>query len=117
MDYFDASNMLGVWMTGGRHSWSNEEYDRLVKEATTSLEDEEARTAMFQEAERVLVEDVPAVWAYFETPIQLIKPYMIGPGLEPDANGIAAVHWPGFGSWGTAVEEIYMSADAPAGRE
>lgn len=117
MDYFDPSNMLGVWLTGGRHPWSNEEYDRLVNEATTSLEDEETRMAMFQEAERVLVEDVPAVWAYFETPIQLVKPYIVGPGLEPDVNGIAAVHWPGFATTGTAIEELYISADAPTGRD
>lgn len=117
MDYLDPSNMLGVWLTGGRHSWSNEEYDRLVTEATNSLEDEDTRTAMFQDAERILVEDVPAVWAYFETPIQLVKPYVIGPGLEPDVNGITAVHWPEFVGFGTAIEEIYISADAPTGRE
>ena len=116
MDYFDPSNMLGVWLTGGRHSWANEEYDRLVREATTSLENEETRTALFQEAERILVEDVPAVWAYFETPIQLIKPYVVGPGLEPDVNGITAVHWPGFLMFGTAIEEVYISEDAPADR-
>ena len=116
MDYFDPSNMLSVWLTGGRHSWSNEEYDQLVNEATTSLEDEETRTAMFQDAERILVEEVPAVWAYFETPIQLVKPYVIGPGLEPDVNGITAVHWPEFVGFGTAIEEIYISADAPTGR-
>lgn len=117
MDYLDPSNMLGVWVTGGRHPWSNEEFDRLVNEGSTSLEDEETRMALFQEAERILVADVPAVWAYFETPIQLVKPYMTGPGLEPDVNGIAAVHWPGFSTAGTAIEEIYMSANAPAGRE
>jgi peptide/nickel transport system substrate-binding protein/oligopeptide transport system substrate-binding protein len=116
MDYFDPSNMLGVWLSGGRHSWSNEEYDRLVNEATTSLEDEDTRTAMFQDAERILVEDVPAVWAYFETPIQLVKPYVIGPGLDPDVNDITAVHWPEFVGFGTAIEEIYISADAPTNR-
>ena len=35
MDYFDPSNMLSVWLTGGRHSWSNEEYDKLVNEGQT----------------------------------------------------------------------------------
>lgn len=117
MDYFDPSNMLGVWLSGGRHSWSNEEYDALVNEATVSLGDPEERIAMFQEAERILVEDVPAVWAYFVTPIQLVKSYLVGPALEPDENGIAAVHWPGFAVTGHAIEELYVSADAPTGRE
>ena len=116
MDYFDPSNMLGVWLSGGRHSWSNEEYDQKVKEATVFLGDEEERIAMFQEAERILVEDVPAVFTYFSTPIQLIKPYMAGPALEPDNNGIKAVHWPGFSTTSTVPEEFYVGSDAPADR-
>lgn len=117
MDYFDPSNMLGVWQSGGRHPWSNEEFDALVTEGSTSLAAEEERIALFQEAERILVEDVPAVWAYFVTPIQLVKPYLVGPALEPDNNGIAAVHWPGFATMGSAIEELYVHADAPTGRE
>lgn len=116
-DYFDPSNMLGVWLSGGRHPWSNEEYDRLVTEATSLVGDDEARLAMFQDAERILVEDVPAVFAYFATPIQMAKPYLVGPALEPDANGIQAIHWPGWELASTVLEEIYISADAPTGRQ
>lgn len=117
MDYFDPSNMLGVWRTGGRHPWSNEEFDTLLNDATVFLGDEEERTAMFQEAERILVEDVPAVWAYHVTPIQLIKPYVKGEALEPDINGIAAIHWPGFAADSTVAQELYIGADAPSGRQ
>jgi peptide/nickel transport system substrate-binding protein/oligopeptide transport system substrate-binding protein len=117
MDYFDPANMLSVWKTGGRHPWSNEEYDRLYDEATVFLGDPEERINMFKEVERILVEDVPAVWAYFVTPIQLIKPYITGAALEPDSNGIAAVHWPGLALNGSALHEIYVGADAPAGRQ
>jgi ABC-type transport system substrate-binding protein len=117
MDFFDPSNMLGVWQSGGRHPWSNEEFDALVEEGSTSLAEADERIAIFQDAERILVEDVPAVWAYFVTPIQLVKPYLIGPALEPDNNDIAAVHWPGFATTGHALEELYVSADAPTGRE
>jgi ABC-type transport system substrate-binding protein len=116
MDYFDASNMLGVWLSGGRHSWSNADYDAKVKEATVFLGEAEERTALFQEAERILVEDVPAVFTYFFTPIQLIKPYMTGPALEPDNNGITAVHWPGYTMMDTVPAELYVGADAPADR-
>ena len=65
----------------------------------------------------MLVEDVPAVFTYFATPIQLVKPYLTGPALEPDVNGIQAVRWPGFASFGSVLEELYVSADAPTGRE
>jgi ABC-type transport system substrate-binding protein len=116
MDYFDASNMLSVWKTGGRHSWNNAAFDAKVEEATAFLGDEAQRTALFQEAERMLVEDVPAVWTYHPTPIQLIKPYIKGPALEPDPNGIAAIHWPGWSTTSTVLTEIYVSSDAPEGR-
>jgi peptide/nickel transport system substrate-binding protein/oligopeptide transport system substrate-binding protein len=42
--------MLGIWKTGGRHPWSNAEYDALVDEAAGFLGDEAERTAMFQNA-------------------------------------------------------------------
>jgi ABC-type transport system substrate-binding protein len=116
-DYFDASNMLGVWHSGGRHSWANDDFDALLDEATISLEDEETRTQMFQDAETVLVEDVPGVFTYFGTPIQLVKPYLVGPALEADASGITAIHWPGWELASTVLEELYVSADAPTGRE
>lgn len=116
MDYFDPSNMLGVWVSGGRHSWSNPDYDAKVQEAAVFLGDAEERIAMFQEAERILVEDVPAVFAYFSTPIQLIKPYMAGPALEADANGITAVHWPGYTTMSTVPGELFVGEDAPGNR-
>jgi peptide/nickel transport system substrate-binding protein/oligopeptide transport system substrate-binding protein len=116
MDYFDPSNMLGVWLTGGRHPWSNADYDAKLKEATVFLGEAEERIAMFQEAERILVEDVPAVFTYFSTPIQLVKPYLAGPALEPDKNGITAVHWPGYTTMDTVPAELYLGSDAPENR-
>jgi peptide/nickel transport system substrate-binding protein/oligopeptide transport system substrate-binding protein len=118
MDFFDPSNMLGVWKTGGRHPWTNEEYDRLYDEASVFLGDPEERLNMFKEAERILVEDVPAVFTYFQTPIQLFKPYVVGAAIEPDVNGIASLHFPGFlGGANSNLQTIFISADAPTGRE
>jgi ABC-type oligopeptide transport system substrate-binding subunit len=117
MDFFDPFNMLSVWLSGGRHPWNNEEFDTLVRDAAAFTGDEAERTAMFQEAERLLVEDVPAVWIYHATPVQLIKPWLKGPFLEPDANGITAMHWPGYTSMSTVPTELYVTTDAPVGRE
>ncbi|CAN5769995.1 ABC transporter substrate-binding protein [soil metagenome] len=117
MDYFDPSNMLSVWRTGGRHPWSNADFDARLAEATVFLGDDAERIAMFDEAERILVEDVPAVWTYFVTPIQLIKPYVKGDALLPDKNGIAAIHWPGFAADSTVAQELYIGNDAPSGRQ
>ncbi len=116
MDYFDPSNMLGVWLTGGRHSWSNPAYDKKVKEATTFLGPAAQRIKMFQDAERILVSDVPAVFAYFITTIQFMKPYVKGDALTADKNGIAAIHFPGFSTADTVLEGLYVTKDAPKGR-
>ncbi len=116
MDYLDPSNMLGVWLSGGRHSWANEAYDQQVKEATVFLGAEEERIDMFQEAERILVEDVPAVFVYYRTPVQMIQPYVAGDALEPDKNGITAIHWPEFTTMSTNPEHLYITNEAPADR-
>jgi peptide/nickel transport system substrate-binding protein/oligopeptide transport system substrate-binding protein len=117
MDFFDPFNMLSVWLSGGRHSWVNEEFDTLVRDAAAFTGSPEERLTMFHEAERVLVEDVPAVWVYHVTPVQLIKPWLKGAFLEPDVNGITALHWPGYTGMSTVTAELYITADAPVGRE
>jgi ABC-type transport system substrate-binding protein len=116
MDYFDPSNMLSTWLTTGRHSWGNADFDAKVKAATVFLGDEKKRTEMFQEAEKILVSDVPAAFTFFLTPNQLVKSYVAGPALEPDVNGITAIHWPGYATMSTVPEELYIGKDAPSGR-
>ena len=113
MDYLDPSNMLSVWKSGGRHSWVNAEYDAKLKEASEFLGSTEERIAMFQEAERILVADVPGVFGYHGTIAQFVKPWVKGAFIEPDANGIVSVHWPGFTTMSTVPQETYIGADAP----
>ena len=112
-DYLDPSNMLSVWKSGGRHSWVNETFDTGLAEASAFLGAPEERIAMFQEVERVLVEDVPAVFCYHGTPAQFIKPWVKGEFIAPDANGITSLHWPGTKTTNTVLEELYISADVP----
>jgi ABC-type transport system substrate-binding protein len=117
MDFLDPYNMLSVWLSGGRHSWSNPDFDQLVKDAASFTGSSDERTTMFQDAEKILVEDVPGVFVYHETPVQLIKPWLKGAFKEPDVNGIASLHWPGYTAMSTVPAELYIGADAPAGRE
>ncbi|MEZ4606163.1 MAG: peptide ABC transporter substrate-binding protein [Deinococcales bacterium] len=48
MDFLDASNLLGIWVSSGRHSWKNEEFDRLVSEASTIVGDDVRRDQTFR---------------------------------------------------------------------
>ena len=116
MDYFDPSNMLSVWQPTGRHGWNNADFDKAVKDANVFLGDAEERIAMYQAAEKILVENVPAVFTFFITPNQLAKPYIKGSVFEPDDNGIKAMHWPGYSLSSTVPEEMYIGSDAPSDR-
>jgi peptide/nickel transport system substrate-binding protein/oligopeptide transport system substrate-binding protein len=113
MDFLDPFNMLGVWLSGGRYSWVNADYDTKVKAAAEFLGDPEERIRMFQEAERVLVEDVPAVFVYHGRYPQLIKPWVKGSFTEPDENGISSMHWPGYTTMSTVPAELYIGSDTP----
>lgn len=113
-DFFDAYNMLSVWLSGGRHSWVNEAFDTAVNTAAEYLGDPAEREQMFKDAERILVEDVPGVFVYHGTPVQFVKPWLKGDFIKPDVNGITSMHFPGFTVLSTVLQEIYIGADAPA---
>ncbi|GIV76771.1 peptide ABC transporter substrate-binding protein [Litorilinea aerophila] len=101
MDYLDPSNLLGIWVSTGRHSWKNDEFDRLIREATPLVGDPEKRDQMFREAERILVDDVGGVFIAHRWQGTLYQPYVQGEGLRtPDSNGIAAWHWGNDWVWG-----------------
>jgi peptide/nickel transport system substrate-binding protein/oligopeptide transport system substrate-binding protein len=102
MDFLDPSNLLGIWVSTGRHSWKNEEFDRLVAEASSMVGDPEAREQMFRDAEQILVDDVGGVFIAHRWHGDLVKPYLKGESFrEPDAQGIAAFHWGDDSVWNT----------------
>lgn len=110
MDYLDQSNMLGIWVSTGRHAWKNDRFDKLVKDAS-ALIDKKKRDEMFKEAEKILVEDVGGIFLWHQTPGALWKPYVKGKSLEPDKFGITALHWPGIEGVGTTIFDLYISKD------
>jgi peptide/nickel transport system substrate-binding protein/oligopeptide transport system substrate-binding protein len=110
-DYLDASNMLGIWTTGGRHAWSNAEFDRLFKEAAPMTGDPEKRSQLFKDAEKILVEDVPAMFIYHETPGWIYRPYLKGVEFEPDRTGVTTWHWPGLEDIGMMALTSYIGKD------
>jgi peptide/nickel transport system substrate-binding protein/oligopeptide transport system substrate-binding protein len=113
MDFLDPVNMLSVFRSGGRHSWTSEEFDTKLAEAASFPGDPAERLAMFNDVERILVTDVPAVFVYHVNLIQLVKPWLKGEFIAPDVNGISAVHWPGYTTMSTVPAELYIGADAP----
>jgi len=117
-DFLDPFNMLSVWLTGGRHNWNNAKFDDMVKKAASFTGDPAERIKMFQDAEKLLVEDVGGVFIDHRTAGDLYRPYLKGTELEPDNNGFAAQHWPGFAGDSKLLSTMYISKDvASANRQ
>ncbi|MBI4553948.1 MAG: peptide ABC transporter substrate-binding protein [Candidatus Latescibacteria bacterium] len=86
-DYFDPSNLLGLWMSNGRHAWKNDEFDRTVQRANALIGNEKERMRLYQQAERLLVEDVGGVFLWHPRVNQVWRPYLISPALGVNRYG------------------------------
>jgi ABC-type oligopeptide transport system substrate-binding subunit len=111
MDFLDPYNMLSVWLSGGRHDWNNAKFDDMVKKAAAFTGDPAQRISMFQDAEKLLVTEAPGVFIYHRYQSDLYRPYLKGSELEPDQNGVAAIHWPGYASFSQVIGSMYISKD------
>ncbi|MBI2333333.1 MAG: peptide ABC transporter substrate-binding protein [Chloroflexi bacterium] len=80
-DYPDPENFADVLFHGGvpqNHSgYSNPELDALLEAARTE-QDVTKRIAMYQEAERILVDDAPVLFLTHSLSYQLLQPYVKG---------------------------------------
>ena len=74
-DYNDPNTFLDMWVTGGGNNqthWSNARYDALIKLASQTA-DPAARFEKFQEAEAILLEEMPVIPIYFYVSLSLVK--------------------------------------------
>ena len=79
-DYNDPNSFLDLWVTNGTNNatgWSNPEYDRLLAEAGSTA-DPAARSAAFQKAEAILLDEAPVLPVYFYTHAFLARPEVKG---------------------------------------
>lgn len=75
-DYYDPNTFLDVFVTDGGNNktgWSNARYDELIALAANTV-DEQQRLAYFQEAEALLVEEVPTIPIYTYATNSLVHP-------------------------------------------
>lgn len=105
MDFLDPANLLGAWRSGGRQSWSNETFDRLVTEAGGMIGRPEERDRLFRQAEAILVGDVGGVFIAHRWSGDLFNPRLMGDSFrKPDGQGIAGKRWGDDSFWG----DIYI---------
>ncbi len=98
MDYLDPANLLGtLWKSDGRHSWRNAEFDEIATTANSLVGDPAAREQLYRDAERILVEDVGAVFFFHRIQGNLFQPYLQGGHRELNAQGLPGHQW--YNEW------------------
>lgn len=79
-DYSDPNTFLDMFTTTSEQNstgWSNAQYDELVDSAATEP-DPEKRFRLLEQAERILLEDLPLIPIYTYVSKNLVKPYVRG---------------------------------------
>ncbi|HEX2957127.1 MAG TPA: peptide ABC transporter substrate-binding protein [Chitinispirillaceae bacterium] len=79
-DYNDPNSFLDLWLTGGGNNntgWSNKKYDSLISEASKAA-DVAQRFSLFNQAESLFLDELPAIPIYFYTNVYLLKPCVKG---------------------------------------
>jgi oligopeptide transport system substrate-binding protein len=79
-DYIDANTFLDMFVTGGEQNntgWGNARYDDLIAQAQAEL-DRDARTHLLQQAERILMDQLPILPIYYYASRNLVKPTVRG---------------------------------------
>jgi oligopeptide transport system substrate-binding protein len=75
-DYDDPNTYLDMYLAGGGNNqtgWSNAAYDKLIAQAATTP-GTAARFAVFQQAEKLLLDESPITPVLFGTRVQLVRP-------------------------------------------
>ncbi|MBL6756860.1 MAG: peptide ABC transporter substrate-binding protein [Planctomycetes bacterium] len=95
-DYADPNNFVDLFVTGGENNktgWGNEDYDRLVRDAAAEL-DPAKRMAMLQEAEAILVDELPVLPIY-----NYVTQTTFSPRLGGYFPNVKDEHFPKFWYW------------------
>lgn len=71
-DFVDPSNFMDLMVSGSRYTFSNINYDQLVAKADSSFNQQE-RTRLYAQAQRILADEVPAVFLWNNVQNQLWK--------------------------------------------
>jgi len=75
-DYIDPSTFLEMYITGGGNNdaaWSNKQYDNLIANASVEM-DQAKRFEYFQQAEEILMQEVPIIPIYNYRSKALVRP-------------------------------------------
>jgi oligopeptide transport system substrate-binding protein len=87
-DYVDPHTFLDLWQTDGGNNhtnWGNADYDRLLRSAL-GAKSTEARFEIYQQMEKILVDELPILPIFFYTRARLQSPNLKGYYTTPIDN-------------------------------
>ena len=87
MDYYDQSNLISIWSSGGRHSWKNDAFDSLVAEADSCMEGTAVRDQPYLDCEKMLVDDVACIFLCYPVLYKVFNKAISGPILNTNRHG------------------------------
>lgn len=108
MDYFDASNMLSVYKSGGRHNWDNKQYDGLLGKGAAESQTSK-RQDIYTQAQMLLTQDAPAVFIFHLLYGYYYAPYMKGSALTKNKDSYDGIQWPGFYATSNSLQDLYVA--------
>jgi oligopeptide transport system substrate-binding protein len=76
-DYVDPNNFLDMFLCNGgnnRTRWCNPEYDQIILQQVPKAKSHQQRLALFQQAENILLEEMPVIPIYIYTSNNLVHP-------------------------------------------
>lgn len=82
-DYVDPSDFMDLFVTGGRHAWSNADYDKTVAAADSSF-DQAARGTLYEKSQQIMAAQVPASFLYVPVNTSLYNPKIVNPATLPE---------------------------------
>lgn len=80
-DYVDPNTFLDMWITDGGNNqtgWSNTRYDEIITRIAPATANRAQRYQLFQEAESILLDELPIIPIYIYTSISLAHPSVKG---------------------------------------
>lgn len=80
-DYVDPNTFLDMWVSGGGNNqtgWSNSRYDEIVLKLAPAAPTQAERYQLLQEAEGILLDELPVIPLYIYTSKSLIQPSVHG---------------------------------------
>jgi oligopeptide transport system substrate-binding protein len=101
-DFPHPQNWLSTYWTCGsfakRYGYCNVNLDQTLRQADAAS-DIESAVKLYQQAEDILIADVPAAFLYNGMNLQLVKPYVLGPSAHASPRDAG---W--IGEWGPVTE-------------